>query len=591
MWPAADRLLFTSGRSVRLTMPLELPDPLPANLGDHVRAIYRRHFAHEFALGTVKPLVIPHSVLITFGLPILYFSIPHRNRPWLFSARYLLMLCILLFNAQETFLTTSPNFAAGYAVGLMQAWGVIWNMTLLVFMRPQFDAERIEKRPARPAVNGHARANGFTNGHARTSGADENTRPVQNGDAHVVTGVNGSSKVPAQTHNPRETEHTRVADAPDEDVARSLAHGYEYYWQSYPEQASWLARLDWSYDLVTSFRGTGWNWSIPVVPRFSKPDKPQSGSPVDLASIPESTPQGYRRYTTRRAWVRAELVPFIVGYLALDALSVLMMKDPYFILGPEYKASGVPLPPLLAALPPWLLFTYRCLTSFAGVLAAIAVVMKLWQLICAFALRPLLGTRAELWHYPTLMGGFTHNVLDRGLAGYWGAWWHQTFRVAFGAPAVWLAQGGPSGRRVGKTLAGFLAFAQSGFLHALGSASCLPPSTPWAPPVFFLLSWLGILLQSTACGAARQAGITRAIPRWARRAGNFAFVFLWLNATQYWMLDDIARSGIWLLEPVPVSLFRALGLGEPGDHWFRWTWDELPRLHAGEHWWDSGIAL
>jgi hypothetical protein len=561
MWPAADGVLFTSGRSLRLAMPLELPDPLPANLGDYVRTIYRRHFAHELALGAVKPLLIPQSVLVTFGLPVLYFAIPHRNRPWLFRARYLLMLAIISFNLRESFLTTSPNFAMGYAAGLMQAWGIVWNMTLLVFMKPQFDAERVEKRLPGPTADGHSQANGIPEAQAK---------------AHA------HAQAQAQA---------RAVDAADEDVASSLRQGYEYYWQSYPEQASWLTRLDWSFDLVTSFRGTGWNWSIHVLPRFSKPDRPQSDSPVDLRSIPESTPQGFRRYTTRRAWVRSEAIPFVLGYLTLDALSVLMMKDPYFILGPEYSSSGAPLPRLLAALPPWLLFTYRSLVSFAGVLTAIAVVMKLWQLVCAFALAPLLGTRAELWHYPTLMGGFTHNVLDRGLAGFWGAWWHQTFRVAFGAPAVWLARGRRR-RAVGnKILAGFFAFAQSGFLHALGSASCLPPSRPWAPPIFFLLSWLGILLQATVCGTVPRTTIGSGPPRWARRACNFAFVFLWLNATQYWMLDDIARSGIWLLEPVPVSLFRALGLGEPGDHWFRWTWDELPRLHAGERWWDSGIAL
>lgn len=590
-------------------MPLDLPVPLPANLGQHVRTVYHRHFAHELALGTVKPLVIPQSVLVTFALPILYFTIPHRNRPWLFSARYLLMLCILLYNAREALVTTSPNFAVGYAVGLMQAWGIIWNMTLLIFMRPQFDAERVEKRSASPAASkGHAGANGLADGRARASGADENMLSMQNGNGHVVAGVNGNSKAPAQAQKSTlQIGHTEGVDAPDEDMARSLAQGQEYYWQSYPEQASWLTRLDWSFDLVTSFRGTGWNWSIPVIPHFSRPQKPQSGSPVDLGSIPESTPQGYRRYTTRRAWLRAELLPLVVGYLALDALSVTMMKDPYFILGPEYRGPAavpiIPLPPTLAALPPWLLFTYRCLTSFAGVLAAITVIMKFWQLVCAFALAPVLGTRAELWHYPTLMGGFAHNVLDRGLAGYWGAWWHQTFRVAFGAPAAWLglaASGGSGGggagdsrrrRVISKSLAGFFAFAQSGFLHALGSASCLPPGRPWAPPVFFMLSWLGIVLQSTVCGAMRQAGATRALPRWVRRAGNFAFVLLWLSATQYWMLDDIARSGVWLFEPVPVSPLRALGLGGPGDHWFRWTWDELPRLHAGAHWWDSGIAL
>lgn len=592
MWPAADKVLYTSGRSSRLTMnPVVLPNPLPANLGDHVRDIYRRHFAHELALGTVKPLVIPHGVLVTFGLPILYLAIPHRNRPWLFRARYLLMFYIIVFNLRETFMTTSPNFAVGYAVGLMQAWGIVWNMTLLILMSPQFDAERVEIRPVRTTPEAPGAANGSTNGHARISDSKENVRPVQNGNANAVTKVNGTSKAPAQS---AKTMGDKSADAPDEDIAKSLDEGYEYYWQDYPEDAPFLTRLEWSFDLFTSFRGTGWNWSVPVIPHFAKPDKPHSAALADLKSIPMSTKQGYRRFATRQSWLRSELLPIIVGYLALDAFSVLMMKDPYFILGPEYTASTVPisLPPLLADLPPWLLFTYRSLTGFLAVMAAISTIMKLWQLICAFPLSALLGSRADLWHYPTLYGSFTSNVLDKGLAGFWGGWWHQTFRVAFSAPGAWLARRGILADHhspAAKAAAGFFAFAQSGFLHSLGSASCLPPSLPWAPPVFFMLSWVGILLQTAACGAARP--VTRGLPRWARRAGNFAFVFVWLNATQYWMLDDIARSGIWLLEPVPASLFRALGLGGPGDHWWRWTWAELPRRYAGAHWWESGIAL
>ncbi|KAI3400440.1 hypothetical protein diail_3061 [Diaporthe ilicicola] len=593
MWPAVDKVLYTSWRSVRLVMPLALPDPLPANLGDHVRGVYRRHFAHELALGNVKPLVVPYGVLTTFGLPILYFSIPHRNRPWLFRARYLLMLYIVLYNLRETFTTTSGNFAVGYAVGLMQGWGIIWNMTLLVLMRPQFDAERVERRPVRATADPQANTNGSVNGHARLSDAKENAQPVQNANAHAVTKVDGSPKAPTQATKLRGTIERRVVDAPDEDIARSLDEGYEYCWQDYPEGAPFLARLGWSFDLCTSFRGTGWNWSVPVIPRFSKPDKPHSAAQADLSSIPMSTPQGYRRFATRRSWLRSELSTIVVGYLAMDALSVMMMKDPYFILGPEYTASAVPipLPSPLAALPPWLLFTYRSLTGFVAVIAAIGTIMKAWQLICAFPLRPLLGTRAELWHYPTLYGNFTTNVLDKGLAGFWGGWWHQTFRVAFSAPGVWLTQRRSRGiltdRRspAAKAVAGLFAFAQSGLVHALGSISCLPPGRPWAPPVFFMLSWAGILLQAAARSAMPQ------LPRWATRAGNLAFVFLWLNATQHWMLDDIARSGIWLLEPVPASLFRALGLGRPGDHWWRWGWAELPRLHAGEHWWDSGVAL
>lgn len=61
-----------------------------------------------------------------------------------------------------------------------------------------------------------------------------------------------------------------------------------------------------------------------------------------------------------------------------------------------------------------------------------------------------------------------------------------------------------------------------------------------------------------------KAPISRA-PRWARRLGNLAFALAWLWATGWLLIDDFARCGIWLYEPVPVSLFRALGFGPAGD--------------------------
>lgn len=136
-----------------------------------------------------------------------------------------------------------------------------------------------------------------------------------------------------------------------------------------------------------------------------------------------------------------------------------------------------------------------------------------------------------------------------------------------------------------------MAFALSGFLHSLGSISCLPPSKPFLPPVFFLLCWVGVLVQTAGCALLRGAGVTKKLPVWARRAGNFAFVFVWLNATQFFLSDDLARAGIWMLEPVPISLFRAMGLGKPGDSWWRWDSVLWPRWWVGRVWWESGIAL
>ncbi|KUI66559.1 hypothetical protein VM1G_01406 [Cytospora mali] len=589
MWPLLHAALQSSGRSVRrLDMPIAVSRRLP-NLGAYVRDVYRLHFSHELAAGTVKPLILPYSLLGTVVLPILYFSIPHINRPWLYRARYLLWLFILAFNLHEVVTSSSANFAIGYAVGLMHAWGILWTATLLIWMSPQFEAERVERRK-RTTTDGGALVNGTAsrlnlNGNA----AREEDSPSQS------QRVNARPKAPTATAKHQHAEAgDRATGARDEDISRSIDQGYEYYWQAYPAAAPFLTRLGWSFDLVTSFRGTGWNWTVPIIPHFAKPEKPLSLAPVDVDSIPLRTRQGYRRFTTRRALARAQLLPMALGYLALDLGSVYMMKDPHFILGPEFASAEPlsPLPPLLAALPRPVLFTYRSVLCFTAIIVAIELIMTCWRLTCLFLLpRRLLGTRAELWHYPSTYGAFAPNVLDKGLAGFWGGWWHQTFRVAFSAPSAWLARRGHMDPRSGggRAAAGLIAFAQSAFLHSLGSVSCLPPSRPWAPPVFFMLAWAGVLAQAAACGAARP--VTARVPAPARRAGNLVFVFAWLNATQCWFCDDMARAGIWLLEPVPVSFLRALGLGKPGDSWWRWDWAMWPRWYVGRHWWESGIAL
>lgn len=288
-----------------------------------------------------------------------------------------------------------------------------------------------------------------------------------------------------------------------------------------------------------------------------------------------------------------------IEYLVLDFLSVLMMKDPYFILGPEVTAEVVAtapqvLPSYLAALPPYILFVYRGLVCFSAILVAIDLIITLFQMFCHFILGPrVLGTRAELWHYPCVYGGFTANVLDKGMAGFWGGWWHQTFRTTFGAPGLWLSRRGytnPASAQ-GKAIAGLLAFAQSGFLHSLGSVSCLPPSKWYLPPAFFLLCWVGVVLQTALSGMLRGWGVRDKMPIWVRRAGNFGFTFAWLIYFQYLLDDDIARAGIWMLEPVPVSPLRAAGFGKPGDGWWRWDAPLFPRQWVGRRWWQSGIAI
>lgn len=474
--------------------------------------------------------------------------------------------------------------AAAYAVGLFQSWGIVWSATILIWMAPQFEAERVEKRrrvaPTQP------------NGASHT------------GNGHMLTPTaNGSLKVTV----PRKDKNPQACTAPDEDVANNLAE-YEYYWQAYPADAPFLVRLDWAIDLVFAFRGSGtiyliifwifaevvdtdvgWNWSIPSIPNFAKPEKSQSGELVKLDSIPVSTRFGYTRSTTREAFLRTKLSRLAIDFVILDFCSVFMMKDPYFVLGPNAR----PLPALLASLHPIIVSIWRSSISLAGIITALHLVFATHQLVCCFLLRRLHGTRSELWHYPSIFGSF-EQVLDNGLAGFWGAWWHQTFRQAFAAPTLWLARHGHLGRlgaAQAKAVGSLIAFAQSSALHASGSLTCLPASKPWMPPAFFLLSWVGVLAQAALSAALARNGGSR-LPRPLRRAGNLLYVVLWLHLTQWAFVDDLSRSAVWLFEPVPVSPLRAMGLGKPGDGWWRWDLEQWPRLHVDhQHWWKSGVMV
>lgn len=265
------------GAPVRVDLPIALS---PANLADlanpgtYVRDLYRLHFTHELAAGALRPMVIPYALLGTVFLPVLYFSVPHARRPWLYRARLPLLLLILALNVHEALTTSSANFAVGYGIGLMQGWGVLWAATLLVWTSPQLEAERVERRKSatRPAgVVGTAAVNGSSaddgragNGHVlRGGGPPQDGHAAQNGRSPLAA-LDGTVE-PSKRHS-KANETSQGVDAPDEDIARSLREGYEYYWQAYPADAPFSTRFDWSLDLVTSFRGTGKAEQPPLQP-------------------------------------------------------------------------------------------------------------------------------------------------------------------------------------------------------------------------------------------------------------------------------------------------------------------------------------
>jgi hypothetical protein len=329
----------------------------------------------------------------------------------------------------------------------------------------------------------------------------------------------------------------------------------------------------------------GWNWAISATPHPPSPEKPLSGEAVDVDAIPMVTRTGYRRYATEKDFLYTRLRAISISYFALDFLSVYMMKDPYFIFGP----SKFLLPEYLEGINPWLLSLYRNVFLLAGVYGALQMIFSNMDLVQYFVVSKVLSVRGELWQQASIFGTFD-NILDRGLAGFWGGWWHQTFRFTFTAPVTWAVQQGYLEPKAASTkaLAMLAAFTHSGLLHMCGSYTSIPKTRIWRAPLFFALQALGILAQQGVY-AALEPKIS-GLPTLVKRAGNAVFVLTWLQFTAWAFGDDLASTGLWMLEPVPISPLRLLGFGYPTDSWWRWGWDELPRWIPGRVWWESGIG-
>lgn len=215
-------------------------------LADARRLLLRTQFKEAVAAGTARWLVIPYSLAGAVALPVLYLAIPHTRRPWLYQARFAVVAAVVAFNIRMMSETASTNMASAYVAGLVGTWGIIWAMTLLVWMRPQFEAARVERR--RKSREGEA--NGTTiecaKGHIV---GDTPGKVIENGH---------SSELQLRGNGLR----SREQKVPDESIAAALEDGYEYYWQPYPEHAPLLTRLEWAFDLVTAFRGSGKYCSI-----------------------------------------------------------------------------------------------------------------------------------------------------------------------------------------------------------------------------------------------------------------------------------------------------------------------------------------
>ena len=498
--------------------------------------------------GKAHPVLYPWSGIGAFVV-VGYLLIDHRHSPTLKWLRYPLFVFLCMFQALCILTNKAKHPAASFGVGILSAWGVLWVGAITVANDCQTDFSRIERDDARHGM--------------------DSSKPTIN------------SAVPNGTPKPA----NNIVQSED------LRSG-TLYWQTYP--ASFMKRLDWVADVFCSFRGVGWNWQRSGVPRLPKQIESQLHGKAESSRAEPMTVSktGIRRFSDRTSLLRCTVTELVIGYLVLDAIKTIMHNDPYF-----WGYTDAPPPtylPTFVQHSHFLVKSYRLIISLAGIYTALGEIFKLGPLFFCGILGPRwIEVRGEAWMNPADMFGSFKCVLDQGLAGWWGGWWHQVFRFGFEAPAKQLLGVLEVDERstTGKMISLFLAFFLSGCLHLCGSYTQLGDTRPLLGPLrFFLLQPFGILAQLLLTQQLSKVGILQKTPKLVKQSANLVFAHAWLYFTAPLLVDDFARGGIWLFEPIAISPLRGLGFGAKDDGWNCW-WNGLLFWHSGKHWWDSGIAL
>ncbi|CDM29477.1 hypothetical protein DTO013E5_5189 [Penicillium roqueforti] len=490
--------------------------------------------------GIFKPVFLYHVVILNI-IPLIGLVIP-RSKGGQYVRKGLFVLCIAI--AIEIFQNRRAIIGGnGYMLGLMTAWWLVWNATLFVFTDLEHDFKRIERKPV----------------------------DIKSNDAKTLC-----------SNNPTCTQQ-------DSNL---------FIWRSYPKK--FWHRLEWSAGLLFNLRGPEWNWRTSHLGPLPRPIHDQL-HPGFVGKIKAHEPSTYPNGKHR---LQAAFRKFLISYLVLDILKVIvLMPDPYFQgLAPADSLSPFPFFYFTNfTLHPAISQICRRLYSAISVYTALEFVTSLnpiffLGLSLAFPNGARKLTAAPLgasWLYSDAFGPFFVPVLDDGLAGCWGRWWHQIFRYGFVASARWILSVLPVGlashpqvRRVTYVM---VAFCLSGFVHACGSRTQIADTSPVSGPfLFFALQGVAIMAEQVFKTSVFPKSPFARAPRWLRRTTNFVFVFCWLMASGGLIADDFARGGLWLMEPLPISPLRGLGFGLQGQGW--WCWDEpWFRYWSDGTYWGSGI--
>lgn len=365
-----------------------------------------------------------------------------------------------------------------------------------------------------------------------------------------------------------------------------------YEWQSLPKD--FVSRIGWAADLVFNSRGIGWDWKVSGTP--SRPPRVEASlekittAEAEKKDFPR-TSAGRVRFEERGQAIRHYIWLLIQAYVVLDAIKTVTSHDPYF-----WGLLDAPPPSYLPELiksSPTLTTSYRTIIAVLFIWQALQLSFTIPQLFLLVAFTPdTAGSNAEAWLYPDQFGGY-NTVATRGLAGFWGGWWHMLFRASFQSGSRWLSKklGLSPKSQLGLVIELTTSFTLSGVLHAAASTTMIGPTKPWTKMyLFFALQPIGIINEIVfAYFMGKYLG--KYIPKPLAWAAHLTFTHLWLYFTGPLLAYELATGGQFLYEPVPFSIFRGLGFGSPGDGFYCWEGLNVGWYSDSARPWLSGLVV
>lgn len=376
-------------------------------------------------------------------------------------------------------------------------------------------------------------------------------------------------------------------------IKRTPGNPPKYEWQPLPKD-NIVTRLGWAADLVFNSRGIGWDWKVSGTP--SRPPAVEASlQGISVADAKKSdvarTSQGRIRFDTPAQALAFHGRQLLQAYVILDLLKTIMNHDPYFWgmmdqPPPSYLPAAITSSPILTSL-------YRTLISLMFVWQALELSFAIPQLVLLSLFTPdTAGCNAEAWIYPNQFGSFT-SAAKSGLAGFWSGWWHQLFRNAFKSASTAISKllklKSRSPEAAGIEL--ITSFTISGLLHTAASATMLGPTRPFTRMyLFFALQPAGILPEVIFAHFFGRSSIGRKTPWWLAYSAHTIYTCLWFYLTGPVLIHELVTGGVFLYEPVPISVFRGLGFGATGDTAFCWEGLRISWYWDASRPWLSGLV-